>query len=300
MTLKQLEAFYWAASCRNFALAAARLNISVSSLSKRITELEHVVGAPLFNREGRSATLSPLGEHMLEEASDLLRRADAFLAMAAERRSASGRCRLGVGELTALTWLAPLIARVQQEAPGLVIAPHVNLGDALQRKLADGELDCAIVADASTSAAIASHVIGQGRFSWVAAPIIAQRHKRWRAADIVAETVICLSAGAGTTRLLDKWLNANEVARARQLTCESLGAVAALLQQGLGAGFLPSAWADVLVRNGRLAPLKGAPALAALSYAFQWRRDDHRPMLAELRAIAQNTIEFHAPPGLSV
>ncbi|WP_152412401.1 LysR family transcriptional regulator, partial [Yersinia pestis] len=33
MTLKQLEAFYWAARCSNFSIAAERLHISISSLS---------------------------------------------------------------------------------------------------------------------------------------------------------------------------------------------------------------------------------------------------------------------------
>ena len=44
MTLKQLEAFYWAATCASFAVAAERLHLSVSSLSKRIAELEEALG----------------------------------------------------------------------------------------------------------------------------------------------------------------------------------------------------------------------------------------------------------------
>lgn len=67
-------------------MAADRLNISVPSLSKRITELEQNIGGELFNRDGRSASLSPLGENLLEEAADLLRRADEFVSMAAQRR----------------------------------------------------------------------------------------------------------------------------------------------------------------------------------------------------------------------
>ncbi|POM21335.1 hypothetical protein CSX04_02771 [Burkholderia cepacia] len=44
-TLKQLDAFYWAATCANFSTAAQRLHLSVSSLSKRINELEQVSNA---------------------------------------------------------------------------------------------------------------------------------------------------------------------------------------------------------------------------------------------------------------
>jgi DNA-binding transcriptional LysR family regulator len=55
MTLKQIEAFYWAAKLGSFAIAAQRLHVTQSSLSKRIAELEQSVGATLFDRTNRSA-----------------------------------------------------------------------------------------------------------------------------------------------------------------------------------------------------------------------------------------------------
>lgn len=298
MTLKQLEAFYWAASCRNFVQAATRLDISVSSLSKRIAELEIVVGAPLFNRDGRSATLSVLGEHLLEEAGEILRRADDFLARAVQGRSAVGRCRLGMGELTSLTWIAPFMARAQSTLHGLQFTPHIDLGDALQRKLADGELDCAIVADASTSATIASEVIGETRFAWVAAPALARTHAEWSATDIASSTIVTLPEGAGTTRMLDVWMNTHDVRGRHILPCSNMGAVAAMLKHSLGIGFLSTAWAQAMVDRADLAYLKGAPPLPPLSYAFQWRRDDHRPMLRALRKLALEMLDFGAPAGL--
>lgn len=36
MTLKQLEAFYWAARLGTFAIAAERLHVTQSTLSKRV------------------------------------------------------------------------------------------------------------------------------------------------------------------------------------------------------------------------------------------------------------------------
>ena len=299
MTLKQLEAFYWAASCSSFAMAADRLNISVSSLSKRITELEQSIGGALFNRDGRSALLSPLGENLLEEAADLLRRADEFMSMAAQRRGAGGRCRLGVGELTALTWMAAFIKHAQAESPGLMISPQVHLGEVLQQKITNGELDCAIVAGTSPSGAIASHRIGQVDYKWVAAPSLAQQKRRWRASDIVAQTLISLPQGAGTTPLVDQWLNRHGLVPGRKLQCDALGGVSALLQEGLGVGFLPVAWADALIARNRLTALPHAPALATLVYTFQWRRDDRRPMLLNMRAAAEHCINFGAPSGLS-
>ena len=66
MTLKQLEAFYWAATCRNFAVAAQRVNLSLSSLSKRIAELEASLQTAATARSRARAGLAP-GEDDLQQ-----------------------------------------------------------------------------------------------------------------------------------------------------------------------------------------------------------------------------------------
>jgi len=76
MTLKQLEAFYWAATCSSFAMAAERVHLSVSSLSKRIAELEASLGQVLFDRAGHRAALTEAGTRLLPLAGGLLQQAD--------------------------------------------------------------------------------------------------------------------------------------------------------------------------------------------------------------------------------
>ncbi|MNU03924.1 hypothetical protein D3C72_2481300 [compost metagenome] len=71
-----------------------------------------------------------------------------------------------------------------------------------------------------------------------------------------------------------------------------------MLQQGLGLGFLPSAWARILIERGHLQALPAFPPLRPLTYTFQWRRDDTRPMLETLRVHAEACLNFHAPAGM--
>ena len=98
MTLKQLEAFYWAATCRNFAVAAQRVNLSLSSLSKRIAELEASLGQTLFDRAGHRAVLTEAGQRLVPQAHSLLAAAEALRAgMAPGPAELRGRCRFGVG-----------------------------------------------------------------------------------------------------------------------------------------------------------------------------------------------------------
>lgn len=298
MTLKQLEAFYWAATCRNFAVAAGRLNISVSSLSKRIGELESAIGAPLFNRDNRSAVLTPLGDRLLAHARDVLHSAEHFMQRASDARALSGRCRFGVGELTSLTWMPRLISLIQRAHPDLAVEPHASMGQVLETQLEDGELDFAIIAGPSTRTAIASHGIGQAQFVWVAAPALYPGALPRHARDVAGQTLITLPNSAGTVRILDEWLAAHGVSPGRRMTCENLGAVAAMLKEGLGVGFLPRAWAAALVRRGYLVALDALPPLRPMAYTYQWRRDDTRPLVSRLRELAAQAADFDALPCL--
>ncbi len=109
MTLKQLEAFYWAATCLNFSVAADRVHLSVSSLSKRIAELEASLGVQLFDRSGRAAELTPQGEQLLPRIRELLHGAAQLREAAGRSVGLQGRCRIGFGELSGLTWLPRLV-----------------------------------------------------------------------------------------------------------------------------------------------------------------------------------------------
>ncbi|PMQ11604.1 HTH-type transcriptional regulator GltR [Pseudomonas sp. AD21] len=298
MTLKQLEAFYWAATCSSFAIAAGRLNITVSSLSKRIAELEMSLGTELFNRTARSATLTTVGEQMIPHAKDLLGNADQFLRYANSQMSLSGRCRFGVGELTSLTWMPDLIAQIQAYHPDLLIEPIVGVGQDLERGLEDGELDFAIIAGPSTRISIASHIIGKAEFTWVASNDFSEQPASLEATDLPDITLITLPQGAGTVRLIDHWLSNLRTSPARILSCQNWGGVAGLIRRGLGVGFLPEAWAESLIARGQMVHLDKFARLSPLQYTFQWRRDDSRPMIQSIREIASDTIDFHSPTCL--
>ena len=294
MTLKQLEAFYWAATCASFAVAAERLHLSVSSLSKRIAELEEALGQPLFDRSGHKAALTEAGQRLLPQAGDILASAERIRASVAQSAGLVGRCRFGVGELTALTWLPRLIGVVRAAHPGLVLEPYVDIGQVLEQRVADGELDFAVIAGRSSRVGIASATIGQAAFSWVAAPAALQGETRMSPALLARLPLVTLPEGAGTTRIIDDWLAGRE-APGERLCCNNWGAIAGLLIEGTGVGLLPSHWAAALEAEGSLRVLEGEPALAALPYSFQFRRDDARALITQMRDAVLRAADFSAP-----
>jgi DNA-binding transcriptional LysR family regulator len=297
MTLKQLEAFYWAATCANFAIAAQRINVSISSLSKRLHELEQSLGVVLFDRSGHRALLTDAGRRLMPQALALLDGAAAIrssFAAGSALHGLAGHCRFGVGELSALTWLAGFVAQARSLHPQLVMEPYVDVGSVLQEKVESGELDFAIVAGRSSRQMLLAQAVSQVPFLWACAPAV--RKPRTGLATLLRQgcPIIALPASAGTTRLIDDWLLAQDIAGVERLSCNNWGAVTGLLMAGVGVGMLPQSWAQKLVGQKKLALLRGDVPLGAMTYSFHWRRGDSRPLIEQMHTLVARCADFSA------
>ena len=292
MTLKQLEAFYWAATCSSFAMAAERVHLSVSSLSKRIAELEASLGQALFGRGRHRAALTEAGERLLPLAAALLQQADRLHQEMGSATGLRGPCRLGVGELTALTWLPRLVAAIAGAHPDLQVSVHVDVGAALAERLDKGELDVAVIAGPASRSALTAVPLAHASFSWCASPQIAHSVPRMDAAAMRAQPLVTLPQGSGVTQLIDDWLRLAGAQAERRLACNHWGAIVGLLAHGAGIGLLPKGWAHALCARGVLQNLPSPVALGQLPYALHSRRDDLRPLVGALQGLAAQHADF--------
>lgn len=89
MELRQLRSFVAVAEELHFRRAADRLHLAQPSVSQQIRKLEAELGVPLFDRNRRGASLTSAGKVFLQEARDLLARADHAAALA--RAAGTGR-----------------------------------------------------------------------------------------------------------------------------------------------------------------------------------------------------------------
>ncbi|HEX9783116.1 MAG TPA: LysR substrate-binding domain-containing protein [Opitutaceae bacterium] len=102
MELRHLRYFVAVAEELNFRRAAERLRVAQPALSRQVRDLEHTVGVRLLNRNTAGVMLTDAGAVFLDEARDILERAD--MAVAAAREAETGKVgRLTVGNLGALS-----------------------------------------------------------------------------------------------------------------------------------------------------------------------------------------------------
>jgi len=283
MTLKQLEAFYLSATLGSFALAAARVHVTQSTISKRIADLEAWAGVDLFDRTARKAALTDAGQRLLPTASEMLGLQEAARATMEAPSKLGGTCRFGISELGALTWLPRFAARIHSEHPDLALRPHVDLGRQLERQVVRGDLDCAIASGHPVGAHVVSHFLGEVRLAWMSAPGRVAAGTILDADELARHPVITMTEGSALTQLFDAWAARQGLRMERVVASNSLMAIVGLAIADLGLCFLPSAFMQPWVDRGELIRLESAPPMPELPFYFLSRDDDCRTMLRVLR-----------------
>ncbi len=147
LTLKQLRYFEALARHGHFGHAADACAISQPALSMQIQELEAHLGATLVERGARSVRLSKLGDELAPRVRAILRGVDELTDLArAATGPLTGRLRLGVIPTVAPYLLPRIISVLMGAYPGLELALRETMTQKLLEELAEGRLDCAIVA----------------------------------------------------------------------------------------------------------------------------------------------------------
>jgi DNA-binding transcriptional LysR family regulator len=292
VTLKQLEAFYWAANLGSFSIAAGRLHVTQSSLSKRIQELEQAMGVELFERSGRRAQITQGGQRLVPIARQMLELKGSLQAAVAASPRFAGTCRFGVSELASLTWLPDFIRVIRADHPELVLHPYVELGRNLERRVAKGELDFAVAAGSAENASVRGHLVARVEYSWFASPARLPAGSVLTPASLKDHPVITMTEGSGSTRAFDAWAAEQGLHVQRTLACNSLMAIAGLILANMGISFLPAQFMQPWVRRGSLVAVRGDPPLPNLAYYFLHRADDRRELLGTMQDYVMRMADF--------
>src|SRR5690606_33834745 len=295
MTLKQLEAFYRAAICDSFAIAAQRLHVSISTLSKRITDLEASLGQTLFDRDQYRASLTAAGHALLPHVRQLLDQADALRQVVQDDSGVQGSFRFAVGELSSLTWLPRFIAQSAQRYPNLHLEPYVDVGPAMEAGVESGELDFAIVSGVSSRQRIISFPVGTADFAWFVSPALYPDCQTVADAAAMHISLVTMPQGAGTYRMLEEWVRSHGIFWRSCLTCNTWGGVTSLVLEGVGVGFMPNAWAEPLLERGLLVRLDQWQPWPSMSYAILMRWDDSRVGVRVVGDLLMEVVDFSLP-----
>ena len=117
LPLGALRAFESAARNGSFRAAGQELGISASAVSHAIRKLEDMIGAALFEREGRTVRLNPGGEALLRHVAHAFDEVRHGLEMVGSR--SGNLLRLHCAPSIAAQWLMPRLRHLIALHPGL-------------------------------------------------------------------------------------------------------------------------------------------------------------------------------------
>lgn len=128
-TLQQLAAFAETAKHGSFAAAARESGSAPSTLAKAVARLEQALGVRLFHRTTRQVTLTPDGERLYRRCQRLLAEVEELQADASGVREApSGTLRIDMPIVMGRRLLLPVLARMSQRHPGLLLDVRLQDG----------------------------------------------------------------------------------------------------------------------------------------------------------------------------
>lgn len=125
--LAELSAFVAVAEARSFRRAAARLNLTPSTLSHSLRSLEERLGVRLLNRTTRTVSPTDAGHALLKQIAPAFASIEtAVEGINAFRLKPHGTIRLNVPHLAATMVLAPVLRRFALDYPDVTLEVAAN------------------------------------------------------------------------------------------------------------------------------------------------------------------------------
>lgn len=141
MELRQLRYFLKAKELLNFTEAANAINISQSTLSQQIKQLEEELGVPLFNRIGKRISLTDAGKIFSEYAQkSLLKSNEGVLAIQDLQNLKSGELHIGVSYGMRMIFV-PILKRFAANFKGIALHVVYDTTENLNNFLTNSQLD---------------------------------------------------------------------------------------------------------------------------------------------------------------
>jgi DNA-binding transcriptional LysR family regulator len=236
----------------SFGAAAAALHRSQSAVSYAIARLQRTLDVTLFGLEGRRAVLTAEGETLLKRARPLLRDLAALERLARSMKQGwESALQLVVDAAFPRDLLLKIMAELRQLCPDT----EINLSDAVlsgaEEVISDGSAD--VVVTSRVPPQYLGRFLMDVRFVGVARPDHALfQLERPLTVDDLSRHVQMVVRDSGTRAPRDEgWLGAE-----RRCTVSSLEASLAMIEAGLGYGWIPE---HLIAEARRLGKVRALP-----------------------------------------
>jgi DNA-binding transcriptional LysR family regulator len=293
MTLDQLQIFIAVAEREHVTRAADALGLAPPSVSAAVASLEREFGTKLFHRVGRGIAVTEGGKLLLDEARDLVNRAEAVkLAMREFTGLSRGRLAIKASQTIASHFLPSRLVDFHQAYPGVALVVSVGNSTEVVAAIIRGEIELGFVEgpEQDGDPRLAVELIARDDLAMVASANHPwATRKKLTVEDLTAGNWVLREDGSGTRAAVFKALDALGVPYGNlNITIElpSNEAVLTAVLAGAGATILSARVCADAIEAGTLKhlPVPLAPrAFYAVQHADRYRSRAVSALLEILR-----------------
>jgi LysR family hydrogen peroxide-inducible transcriptional activator len=285
-SLKQLEYLVALADTQHFGHASERCNITASTLSAGIRDLEYTLGVPVAERTKRHVLMTPLGEEIAARARLLLRDAGDLMELAASNREPmAGPMRLGVIPTISPFFLPRVLPALSRQFPALRLFLREERTEQLLERLRQGELDIALIALPYDVEGLASRILFEDEFAFACNekhPLAAK--KRVAPSELADQTLMLLEEGHCLRGHALDACQLHETKLRAQFEASSLHTLVQMVASGIGVTLLPKLAIDAHITRGTKIRIIPLTVKASRQIGLVWRQSSLRARAVELLA----------------
>ncbi|MDQ3364140.1 MAG: LysR substrate-binding domain-containing protein [Myxococcota bacterium] len=286
--------FWMVAREGGLAPAGKVLRLSQSAISGQIASLQQSLGQPLFERRGRKLELTETGRVVFRYADEIFGLGRELLdAVRGRPTGRPARLVVGISDVVPKLLVRKLLAPAFHQREKLTLVCHEDRFDRLLAELATHAVDV-VIADSPVppDAAVRAyhHLLGESTVTCVAPANLAPALRRGFPRGLDRAPVLLPISGSTLRRNLDGWFETHSLRPELVAEADDSALLNAFAADGMGALFVPTVIADVVVKRYDLASVAEIPELRERFYAVSVERRLAHPAVVAIRAAARSDV----------
>ncbi|WP_341964143.1 LysR family transcriptional regulator [Pseudomonas sp. RC10] len=251
--VRQLRIFAALLKTRNLSAVADQMGLTQQAVSANLTTLREVFSDPLFARTGRGVMPTALALELRGEVDDILAALERLVERAPfDPAQVVGTLNVSASDYAHQVVIAPKLAQIRQQAPGLKLILSEMLVDAVANKMASGEIDLVISLNDYVPAHFSRQTLFDEHYVCVAGAGSPLAKGRISLSTLARQPHVVVSpARANLIGSADGWFQARGLTREVILSVPHFLLVPSMVSTANAVAFLPS----------RLLPSPGLVAL---------------------------------------
>ncbi|WP_084140828.1 LysR family transcriptional regulator [Psychrilyobacter atlanticus] len=259
MEIRKFKTFKKIVELKSFSKAAESLYYGKSTVSEHIQSLEREVGAPLFDRLGKTISVTDTGNELYKYVVELLNTYDMIKNISVDKIDTKGELNIGISESLVIYRLNSGLSQFNHVYPNVNLKIISDNCSKLRERLYTGELDLIITLEPKMDFEdLITHKISEENLIFISGKEFDVKDiNRENKSEIEKKCFIFTEKECSLRQFFQNYLYNIDVLPLRILEFSSIEAVKQCVVSNLGVSLLPKFCVEDLIEAKKIRVIKG-------------------------------------------